>query len=337
MGRARHWAWLTLASALLLPQVCLARVPTRLVYARAQSAKDCPDEQTLVDAVAARLAYDPFSPWGDQTILATVSRAGSSVLGRAELIDHDGIAQGTREVKVQGGDCRELILALSLAISITLDPLHVDAAATEPEAEPPAAVEESVATETSELPEPAPVSRPRDVPRRSPPRNSIKSSWHVSGGALTAYALAPRVTLGARVGLAVRRVRWSLALEGWTVLPTAWALEGGGQLRASLWAGAIAPCFEVLSRLRLCALGSVGSLRSESFGITSPRSERVLHAAAGGRANFSWPVGQRFELVANADVAAALNRPRFQLDGAEVWRPSPLLAVLSIDATVRFF
>ena len=88
----------------MLPEVCLARVPTRLVYARAQSAKDCPDEPALVDAVAARLAYDPFSPWGDQTILATVSRVGSTVLGRAELIDHDGIAQGSREVKVRNGD-----------------------------------------------------------------------------------------------------------------------------------------------------------------------------------------------------------------------------------------
>jgi hypothetical protein len=63
----------------------------------------------------------------------------------------------------------------------------------------------------------------------------------------------------------------------------------------------------------------------------------VLHATAGGRALFAWPLGTRFELLANADLAATLNRPRFQLDQAEVWRPGPALALLGIGASARFF
>ncbi|HKO46380.1 MAG TPA: hypothetical protein VJV79_01570 [Polyangiaceae bacterium] len=254
MRRVRHWAWLAAGSALLLPQVCPARVPTRLVYARAQSAKDCPDEQALVEAVTARLAYDPFSPWGDQTILASVSRAGSSVLGRAELIDHDGISQGSREVKLQDGDCRELILALSLAISITLDPLHVDAGSDSapPDAEPSAAVEQPRAKDAPVSPEQAPASPARDVLPSTAAPNPTRASWHVSGGALTTYALASRLTFGARLGLEARRAPWSLALEGWASLPATWELEGGGgQIQASLWAGALVPCFEVVTRLRL--------------------------------------------------------------------------------------
>lgn len=344
MWRARTRAWLMAVGALFLPQICWARVPTRLVYARAQSAKDCPEETALVNAVAARLGYDPFSPWGDQTILATVSRVGPSVLGRAELIDHDGIAQGSREVKLQAGDCHELILALSLAISITLDPLHVDAppAAPEPVGEPadgeqPAAVAEQAPELEAPAPAPTPVSHPRDLPPAATAPAATKTTWHLRGGALSAYALAPRLAFGARVALEARRARWSLALEGWAALPVAWSVEGGGELRASLLAGAVAPCFEALAGLRLCALGSVGSLRSASSGIASPRSERVLHAAAGGRVSFAWPVGPRLELGANADFAAVLTRPRFQLDGAEVWRPSPVLATVGIGAMARFF
>jgi hypothetical protein len=63
-----------------------------------------------------------FLSLGDQTILATVTRRAGALVGRAERIDHDGIAQGSREV--QNPQCNELILALALAISITLDPLH---------------------------------------------------------------------------------------------------------------------------------------------------------------------------------------------------------------------
>jgi hypothetical protein len=337
----RCWAWILAASAtLLLPGTALCRVPTRLVYARAQSAKDCPDEQALVAAVAARLGYDAFSPWGDQTILANVSRIGTTVLGRAELIDHDGIAQGSREVKVAGGDCNELILALSLAISITLDPLHADPPPPAPLPEASLAAQDPPDVEAPpevDVPAPAVVAKPRDVPRAVASPSVTSASWHASGGALTAYALASRVTFGARLGFEARRARWSLGLEGWTALPAAWDIEGGGQLRASLWAGAVVPCFETWTGLRLCGLVSVGSLRTESSAISSPRSERVLHTTAGGRLSFSWPVGQRLELMANADVGIVLNRPRFQLDQAEVWRPSPALALLGIGATVRFF
>src|SRR5690349_18574327 len=121
MRRAWLWASALAASTLLASAPSFARVPTRLVYARTPEASDCPDEPALAAAVAARLGYEPFSPWGDQTILATVMRRGGALVGRAELIDHDGIAQGSREV--QNPQCNELILALALAISITLDPL----------------------------------------------------------------------------------------------------------------------------------------------------------------------------------------------------------------------
>ncbi|HVY26642.1 MAG TPA: hypothetical protein VHB79_08810 [Polyangiaceae bacterium] len=314
------------------------------MYARAQSATECPDEPTLVSAVAARLGYDPFSPWGDQTILASVSRAGSNLRGRAELIDHDGITQGSREVTLSGVDCGELVLALSLAISITLDPLHSDAPPSErqPEPEPTTTADMPAATgpKPPQVEEPpTPSTRPslsRDVAPHAHQLNTT-TTWRANASALSAYALTPRFSWGARLGLEARRARWSLSFEGWAAPPAAWDVDGGGQLSASLWAGSLAPCFELLSGVRLCAVGSLGSLHTGSQGVATSRSERVLHATAGGRASFSWPLGRRFELLATADVAAVLNRPEFQLDGAAVWRPSPLLATLGIGATALFF
>jgi hypothetical protein len=340
MRRAWFWAALVILGSLAAPTQALAGVPTRLVYVREPSARECPDETALASAVAARLGYDPFSPWGDQTVLATISRANGGLVAQAQLIDHDGIAQGTREVKLPRGPCDELILALALAISITLDPLHGDG----PKARSAQAAEEPP-TEVTPAPEPisapAPESRPsravRDVLVRPIVRESPRSTWHGEVAAFSALGFAPAATFGTRLGLEARLARWSVALEGWAVLPATTQVSGGGAIETSLLAAALVPCFEPARHWRLCAIGSLGSLAASGREIDVPRSQRVLHATAGARARLVWPLGARFELLANADLAVVLNRPQFQLDRVEVWRPGPLLTVLALGASVRFF
>ena len=338
MRRACYWAWLVAAGLLLAPAPSHARVPTRLIYVRTPVASDCPDEAALAAAVAARLGYEPFSPWGDQTILATVTRRGDALVGRAELIDHDGIAQGSREVK--NAECSELVLALALAISITLDPMHVEPVAeikpiSPPEAAPPE--EPQPPSEPEPEAAPAPVTqpaRPRDrVPRA--PREPV--TWHVAAAAIGALEAAPHPTWGGRLGLAARRGRWSVGVEGWATMPAAEAGISGGEVRVRLLSAALTPCLRALGGLSFCALGTLGSMRAEGSGVEAPRTENVLHATAGGRALFVLPLGSRFELLANADLAATLNRPRFQLDQAEVWRPGPAIALLGIGASAHFF
>jgi hypothetical protein len=329
---------------LLLSKVSLAGVPTRLVYARAQSAKDCPDESAVAAAVAARLGYDPFSPWGDQTILATIARQGSELVGQAELVDHDGIAQGSRKVRAAGGACDELILALALAISITLDPLHVDAAtstASEPkpeEAEAPEPTKDTAAPAAEARPAaPTPVTRP---PAASRPRRVDRGpllTWHVSAAALSAYEVTPQLSFGGGLGIGARRGRWSVGLEGWTTIPTEQESDGGGEVRVSLTSAAITPCFAVVSELALCALGSLGSMSAEGRGVEEPRTDHVLYATAGGRSLVVLPLGSTFDFIAHADLAAALSRHRFQLDRQDVWRPAPVVALFGLGVSARFF
>jgi hypothetical protein len=337
--RAWTWAILVALGTFLVAHHGHARVPTRLVYARAPSAVECPDEPGLVAAVAARLGYDPFSPWGDQTIFASVSRMGGDLVGQAQLIDHDGIAQGNREVKVAGADCGELILALALAISITLDPLHVDVPPVAAEPEPADVIESEPPPAAAAEPPPAaePATSARDVAKPTQ-RRAPGPSWHARAGVLSAVALAPEVSFGARLGLESRLRRWSLALEGWATLPTTSQVSGGGAIETSLLAASLVPCFEIVSHARLCAVGSLGSFAAQAREVEVPRSQQhVLHASAGARASVAWSVGSWLDLLASADLAATLNRPTFELDGEAVWRPAPLLTVLALEASARFF
>ena len=339
-----RWAWLwasaLAASTLLASAPGVARVPTRLVYARTPEASDCPDEAALAAAVAARLGYEPFSPWGDQTILATVTRRAGALVGRAELVDHDGIAQGSREV--QNPQCNELILALALAISITLDPLHV-ASAAPAAAGPPAALAmppDDIATPQEDTLPPvvSPPAAPRDrAPVLDHGRKAERTTWHVGAAAIGALEATPHLALGGRLALAARRGRWSLSVEGLRTLPSTESGAEGGQVQVTLLSAALVPCFRLVAGFSLCSLGSLGWTRAEGQRVDSPRTESVLLATAGGRALLGVPLGPTFELTGNLDVAANLNRPSFQLDSAEVWRPGPLVAMLGIGASARFF
>ena len=267
------------------------------------------------------------------------ARSGDALVGRAELIDHDGIAQGSREVK--NPECGELLLALALAISITLDPLHVESVAENKPISPPEVAPEEPPVPVE--PEPRPVAeqprfaRAERLPRRPPAAPREPVTWHVAAAAIGALEAAPQLTWGGKLGLAARRGRWSLGVEAWSTLPAAETGPWGGEVRVRLLSAALTPCLRAVGGLSLCALGSLGSMRAEGHGVEAPRTETVLHATAGGRAMFTLPLGPRFELLANADLAAALNRPRFQLDQAEVWRPGPVVALLGIGASARFF
>jgi hypothetical protein len=336
------WLWASLVGAglLLIATPSQARVPTRLVYARTQSASDCPDEATLVAAVSARLGYEPFSPWGDQTILATISRKGGVLLGHAELIDHDGIAQGSREVRLSKPECHELILALALAISITLDPLHVEAPEP-PEVQvspPPAPPSEVVAEAEPVTTLPAAAVRRDNAPiRRTRKLEPERMTWHVTAAAIGAFDVGPQFAMGGRVGVAAKRGRWSLGIEALGTLPSTQATAQAGEVSARLVSAALTPCLRLVGSFSLCALGSLGSMHAEGRGVEAPRVENVLHATAGGRALVALPLGPSFEILASADVAATLNRPRFLLDGEQAWRPGPVATLVGIGAAARFF
>jgi hypothetical protein len=116
---------LFVVGALLFAGAVEAAVGSRLVYGRAPGITLCPDESELRAAVRARLGYDPFFPWADQTIVVHLaSRPNRRLSGKVYLVDSQGRASPEREFTTTADECSELVLALALAIVITLDPLH---------------------------------------------------------------------------------------------------------------------------------------------------------------------------------------------------------------------
>src|SRR5205814_5483733 len=97
---------------------------SRLLYSRGVGAERCPDEATMRKAVAQRLGYDPFFPTAEKTIVSRIVRDRDELRGTVELVDNHGMVRGLRDFKVGADDCAELVAAMSLAISIAIDPMQ---------------------------------------------------------------------------------------------------------------------------------------------------------------------------------------------------------------------
>ncbi len=318
---------------LLAPAPAEADVPTRLVYVRTPEAAACPDQEALQKAVEARLGHDPFSIWGENTIIATVSARGNALKARAELVDGAGVLRGSRDVVGRASDCDELILALALAISITLDPMQVPVpapAAPEPE-EPPSDPEPAPAPEQVE---PAPVQPRRPVPVAV--RRDESSVWRGYASLFGSIGALPRPSPGARVGLSIQRRGLRAGVEAGGLLPAPEEQRGDDRVVISLWLGNIYGCAALTARFLGCVLGSYGVFRGRGEGVSAPRTEVVSRAALGTRLAYELPLGARWSLSAHADLLGTLVRPTFTLNGESAWRPPPVSSELGLSLSLRF-
>jgi hypothetical protein len=309
-----------------------ADVPTRLVYVRTPEAAACPDQAVLQKAVESRLGHDPFSIWGENTIIATVSAGGGTLRARAELVDGAGVLRGSRDVVGGASDCHELILALSLAISITLDPMQLavpSAAALEPEE----AARDSEPAPAPEQVEPAPVRPRRPVPAAM--RRAEPSVWRGYASLFGSIGALPRPSPGARVGLSFQRRGLRAGVEAGGLLPAPEEQREDDRVVISLWEGNIYGCAALSARFLGCVLGSYGVLRGRGEGVSSPRTEMVSRAALGTRVAYELPLGARWSLSAHADLLGTLVRPMFTLNGESAWRPPPVSSELGLSLSLR--
>ena len=128
---------LGLLAILSSAQAALATPSARLVYTRSEDAASCPDEAALRKAVETRFGYDPFFAWARQTVVAQISREGARYVARVQLVDEQGLARGTRELRSDEDDCAEVFDAAALAISIALDASATPTAPDPPTPNPP--------------------------------------------------------------------------------------------------------------------------------------------------------------------------------------------------------
>ncbi|HEY5961189.1 MAG TPA: hypothetical protein VIV60_31745, partial [Polyangiaceae bacterium] len=101
-----------------------------LSWVRSPDADVCLSGSDLKAAVRARLGRDPFTEPFQKQIEGYVSRHGATWFAEVTVREH-GLPVGSRHLESTTADCRELDQAVSLTLTLIIDPnaaLHVDSA-----------------------------------------------------------------------------------------------------------------------------------------------------------------------------------------------------------------
>jgi hypothetical protein len=369
----RAVAWCIGACALLYALSARAQAPrtARLEYTRGAGALHCPDEAALRGAVASRLGYDPFRADAPRTITAAIARAGAALRAVVKLSDASGKVTGTRQLSSEQNDCSELLGAVTLAISLAIDPQsQLRAPAIEPQPPvptPPA--DPSPFSEQKSSPAPEPLSLPSAAgspapsearstrsanerntkPPPEPPRDLLSAprapaqpaapprrfQAYAGLGGVAAAGTTPGITLGLSAQLGLRRGVISTGIEGRADLPTSEEAPGGGVVRASLLLATIAPCYHA-DPILACALLSLGVLRGSGAAIERPREDATLFGAAGARLAVEILSVGPFSARLHGDLAVTLTPTHLRLNDQDVWRTAPVGCALGIAGLVRF-
>ncbi len=308
--------------------------PARLVYERGAGADACPDEAGLRRDVAARLGHDPFVESADRTVSARIVRDGAKLRGTIELLDAAGKVNGARALESKQFDCKELASAMSLAISLALDPLagappkpSASVSVTASASASPVVSASASALPPPPRPPPAPSAAPLPAP---PPDRGLRVSLGVFGGA----GFAPSPNLGFSAAVGYRTARWSLEVEGRRDLPSTSTL-GVGTVTSSILGFSLVPCL-VRGPLGICALITVGALQASGGDVATPRSEAALWAAAGIRLSLQWTLWGPLAVGLHADGLAPFMRSTLKLNGEEVYSTSSVAGTLGLRFVVHF-
>jgi hypothetical protein len=328
------------AIILLAGPAALAASSARLVYTRTAGAEECPDQDALRSAVAARLGYDPFVREARETVVARIGRDGEVWRAQVALVDDKGMERGARRLETASPDCADLITAMALTISIAVDPLSVirpPPAVAAPERQAPAPEPIAPPPEPT-APAPAPVAPVLETPVASTP---AAQSAATEIEPFVGLGLRGSLNIGAGPafgGLASVGVRWrsfSLALEAGADAPSSAPSSQGGRVETFAGLGSIVPCAHY-RRLFACAVGTLGSITARGAEISAPRTGSALYGGAGARIGASIPLGGRLDLVGFAGVLASLARFTVTINGVQVFRAAPIAGDLGAAVRLRF-
>ena len=291
----------------------------RLTYERSATAADCPDKEIVLDAVRARLGFDPFREPAEIAIRASVART-DGVLSATLLLSGEPSESAERRLVSRLADCSELAAAMELALSIAIDPLSGSRA---PTPRTPAPV--TVVISQPPPPSPPPPSREPGTPK----------FLFATGGAAGSLGSALSPSLGFLAGFGLASERWSVAIEGRADLPTSRQVEGGS-IRLSVLAGTLAPCVH-RRPFGGCLLATAIALRGSGHdGLTEAQQLTTTVVALGARAVLELPRAGSFAVRAYADVLGPLTRTTLKVGTEPVWTTPALSVTLGLAAVVNF-
>ena len=289
------------------------REMAQLAYERGPGAEECPDEGEVRDAVAARLGYDPFVSVAPTHVTATIQRAAGSLRATVRVErEAERRPPSPRVLTSRENDCAELASAMTLAISVAIDPLSFSRPAPPAEATAPAPAPAPART-------PAPARAAATTPATTPSPSAPGAHARLGAALVGSLGAAPGPTLGAELLGGVRYEQLSIDLEARADLPrTSDETESGGRVRSSLLVATLAPCLHA-GALAGCALGAVGIVLAEGTGVAVPRSDTGLYAAVGARAAIELPMSAELRVLASLEALLDLTPASLQLDGRDVW------------------
>jgi len=303
----------------------------RLSYQRAADAGHCPNETELRDSVKARLGYDPFDPRSGEIISARIAPKGKDLVALLEVRDKSGKLTGSRKIDSRASDCGELFSAMSLAISIAIDPLSISRPRKTPPK--PTSAPPQCPVASAAAPPPCPEVEPPTSPKcPAPPEPQSPVRFHAGLGVLTAFGAAPAVAVGFNLQAGARYKAASLSLEGRVDLPASTDTPVG-TVASSLRLATLVPCGH-LSYFAGCALVSLGGLQGENVALE--RRDTTFYAAAGARLGAAIPIYGILRARAHADLLATLTRTVLFFGGVETWRTPPLQGALGLAIGADF-
>jgi hypothetical protein len=291
-----------------------------LDYEQSGKVDACPDEAAFQAAVVERLGRDPFVTAASRKIVVRLSGGGSSWTALVR-VEENGVAIGERRIEAKAG-CDELAAGAALAVSIAIDPL-VALGGAAPDAR------RSVAETKPDVPAPAPVAAPEKRPAE---REAVRADgvWFTRVAARAWIGAVPGLSAGPSLGLGYRAETWSLAVDGFGVLPRSASVAGSERaVSASLWGAELVPCLEH-QHVRGCAVFALARLLADGHGVDVPLSDASWQASAGASFGYSF-VGGRWSLTPLIEGAARLQSIELSLEDKPAWSTPRVMAALGIE------
>ncbi len=336
--RALAESLLVSAALVLAAPAALAAPSARLAYVRAPGAEGCVDEEGLRKAVAARLGYDPFFPWAKVTVVAHVRKEGGGFKAEVTLVDEAGVSRGARALHAPGDDCRPLVGALALSISLALDPLSLTRPPGE-KVEPPKPPPEPDVGGAPEAP-PARVEPPAPPAREPPPpveEGPPPLRGFLSAGGLGSAGVTPGLAPGGLVRVSLERGGWSVGLEASATGPTSRGADTGGRVKAWLAEGRLLGCGAIASPFFGCTFVAAGPLVAEGDGLRVTRSAILPLVDAGARLGARGWVAPWLRVEGFAEASLLLTRRALQVDGKDAYRQPLVFPGLGLALATPIF
>jgi hypothetical protein len=284
----------------------------------------CLDERSFRTSVSDQLGYDPFRDDASRRVNATTRDAEHGTVGVVVWTGARGAQQGERRLESANRDCAEVTRAMAFAIAVQIQLLSSESGEagntstpTEPQKPP---------TPETRRPDLQP-SQPRADPHLGETPRDRKVEWLAGVGAGAAFGLAPTAAATGRVAIAARLGSVSGEIGGETSLPSTWqAPDGSGfELRFSLVSLGVCGHWH---RVFGCALGKLGSVSVEGFGVDEPRRSSGVLSEVGARVGLSETFGKKLVGAFRIEGLAHPSPWAARLNGDDVWTaPAAALTV----------